>query len=455
MFKLRNWFIGDYLAKTENVFERARITITYNYAVFFLLIGGVFYINLIARGLWYHVYVITFAMISLISIPFILKYTENVRIAAGWYVIQQIIVSTLEVYLEGAKDDLAGAFFSVAFFLFAFFIYGPKRGMLISLPFVLLVLLGLANKMLGGKLVNPGIPPDQQIPDQPIFVLVPFFFTIYVMWSYVRTRKEAEHHIQKQKALLEYRNKEVTDSITYAERIQKSILPSNRLIQNYFPNSFVVYLPKDIVSGDFYWVEQKGDKVFFAVVDCTGHGVPGAMVSVIGQNSLNRVLNEFNITEPAKMLDKLNELVEEVLSRSGSDIRDGMDIALCSLDKSAMKLEYAGANNALYVLPDGQGLLEYKANKQPIGRFENRFPFTNHEVKLKEGDQVFLFTDGIADQFGGPFGKKFKYKKLKELLLSLQHKNPSEQKNGVIGSFFEWKGKLDQIDDVCVFGVRV
>jgi serine phosphatase RsbU (regulator of sigma subunit) len=216
----------------------------------------------------------------------------------------------------------------------------------------------------------------------------------------------------------------------------------------------VVYLPKDIVSGDFYWVEKKGNKLFFAVADCTGHGVPGAMMSVIGQNALNRVVNEFGITKPSEMLDKLSMLVEEGFSKSGSDMRDGMDIALCALDTSANKLEYAGANNTLYVFSDDQ-LKEIKATKQPIGRFESKIPFVNHEVMVKTGDTVYLFSDGIADQFGGPDGKKYKYKRVKELLLQNNTKTHSEQKNNIITEFIKWKGQNEQIDDVCLMGIKI
>jgi len=190
------------------------------------------------------------------------------------------------------------------------------------------------------------------------------------------------------------------------------------------------------------------------VADCTGHGVPGAMMSVIGQNALNRVINEFGVTKPSEILDKLSALVEEAFSKSGSDVRDGMDIALCALDVSTNKLEYAGANNPVYIYSDNE-LKEIKATKQPIGRFESKVNFVNHEVNLKSGDAVYLFSDGIADQFGGPDGKKYKYKRVKELLLTNNIKPHSEQKNNIITEFISWKGKNEQIDDVCLMGVKI
>lgn len=260
--------------------------------------------------------------------------------------------------------------------------------------------------------------------------------------------------LQKKSSEVESKNKEITDSITYAERIQKAILPSHSVVEHYLGNSFVLYLPKDIVSGDFYWVEHKDNTSYFAVCDCTGHGVPGAMMSVIGQNALNRVLNEFRLTEPGQMLDKLSVLIEESFSKSGAEVRDGMDIALCCLNRNNNSLSYAGANNSLYLVQQG-ALMEIKANKQPIGRFESRVPFTTHKVNVASGDQIFLFTDGIADQFGGPDGKKFKYKRVKELLVKTTAQKPGEQKNTILEAFYNWKKELEQVDDVCVMGVKI
>jgi serine phosphatase RsbU (regulator of sigma subunit) len=225
-------------------------------------------------------------------------------------------------------------------------------------------------------------------------------------------------------------------------------------LQHILPGSFVVYLPKDVVSGDFYWTEKKDNRSFFAVADCTGHGVPGAMMSVICNNALNRVVNEFHLTQPAAMLDKLNLLIEEAFAKSGADIRDGMDIALCSIDFSSGNLEYAGANNSLYYTANG-GLHELKADRQPIGRFESKVPFRNHSLQLKSGDFIYLFSDGIADQFGGPQGKKFKYKRVKEILLEHSARPVQEQKNAVISAFHAWKGNIEQVDDVCVMGVKI
>jgi serine phosphatase RsbU (regulator of sigma subunit) len=270
---------------------------------------------------------------------------------------------------------------------------------------------------------------------------------------------------QKANVLLEHKNvemaqqkKEITDSINYAKRIQESILPPDSYWKNSLADSFIFYRPKDIVSGDFYWIEQKGNVVCFAAVDCTGHGVPGALMSVVGFNLLTQAVNEMNLTTPSDILKHLDSGVTKTLRQSeeGNGVKDGMDLSLCSLNLKTYELQYAGAYNSLYYVSDGI-FKEIKSDKFPIGvnidgKVDN---YTNHSVQLKKGDCVFLFSDGYADQFGGNKGKKFKYNQLKELL----HKNyllPAEtQKQELAKTFDSWKGLLEQVDDVLVIGVRV
>ena len=317
---------------------------------------------------------------------------------------------------------------------------------------------------------------------------------------------------QKSNLLLEEKNKEITDSITYAKRIQNAILPSDKTVKEYLPNNFVLYIPKDIIAGDFYWLEQIDENILFAAADCTGHGVPGAMVSVVCNNALNRTVREYRLINPAEILNKTREIVIQEFEKSDDDVKDGMDIALCSLrfdvqglklnePETAALLQYAGANNPLWIvrkappfLPEGEGkphtsppqniglagessspsgrtkssrlwgehlrksgaeLIEIKPNKQPIGKTDNPLSFTTHEIQLQKGDTIYMFTDGFADQFGGQKGKKLMYKPFKNLLLSIQDKTMDEQKALLEKYFEKWKGSLEQVDDVCVIGVRV
>jgi serine phosphatase RsbU (regulator of sigma subunit)/Tfp pilus assembly protein PilF len=290
-------------------------------------------------------------------------------------------------------------------------------------------------------------------------------FLIFV-FNRLRVTKKQKVVIEEQKEVvelahheLEEKNKEIMDSITYAKRIQSAILPPDKVVKVYLQESFILYKPKDIVAGDFYWMEHRDDKVLFAAADCTGHGVPGAMVSVVCNNALNRSVREHGLTDPGQILDKSREIVIQEFEKSDEEVKDGMDIALCSLDGN--KLQYAGANNPLWIIRNGE-LIETKANKQPIGKFDNQLAYTTHTFELQAGDALFIFSDGYVDQFGGEDlpngkkgGKKFKARAFKELLLSIQDKPMEQQKIILDDTFEKWKGNLEQLDDVCVIGVKV
>lgn len=276
--------------------------------------------------------------------------------------------------------------------------------------------------------------------------------------------EEQKNSVVKAHQELNIKNQEVLDSINYAKRIQTAILPSEKLIRSHLPNSFIIYKPKDIVAGDFYWVEPMGDSTLFAAADCTGHGVPGAMVSVICNNALNRSVRLHKLDDPAKILDRTRDIVLEEFGQSEEGVNDGMDISLCKLTpgkNGSYQLEYAGAHNPLWVIrkdansEEGFTLEETKANKQPIGKFHNPKPFTKHRVELNKGDSFYIFTDGFSDQFGGDKGKKFKTANFKRLLVSVQDKPIEEQGNELDRMFEAWKSDFEQLDDVCVIGVKI
>lgn len=262
--------------------------------------------------------------------------------------------------------------------------------------------------------------------------------------------------LQTQKEMVEEKNREIVDSINYALRLQRAIIPTESKVKAALPGSFVFFKPKDIVSGDFYWMNEVDNTVLIGAIDCTGHGVPGAMVSVVGANGLNRCIKEFNLRKPNEILDQLTEIVKETFDSAEDKVKDGMDGALLSIDLASRKIQYSGANNPLWIArSDADEMEEIKANKQPIGDFDHAVPFTNHEVQLSEGDIVYVFSDGYVDQFGGPKGKKFKYKTLKTLLFDNKGKPVSEQKEILERTFTSWKGELEQLDDVCIIGIRV
>lgn len=296
--------------------------------------------------------------------------------------------------------------------------------------------------------------------------------------------------VEDQKNIVEEKQKEILDSISYAKRLQEAILPPIKYVKEHLPEFFILYKPKDIVAGDFYWMEVvslengklSGEKknnikskqktselqppnsqlILFAAADCTGHGVPGAMVSVVCSNALNRSVKEFGITDPGKILDKARELVVETFVRkdssygekSESEVKDGMDISLFCLNKSANILEWAGANNPLWIVRNKE-LIEYKANKQPVGKIDNPTPFLTHTIPLQLNDCIYIFTDGYADQFGGEKGKKFKYSQLKEILLSNNSLPMPEQLTLLDKHLNDWKGNLEQVDDILIIGIKI
>jgi tetratricopeptide (TPR) repeat protein len=270
--------------------------------------------------------------------------------------------------------------------------------------------------------------------------------------------------VELQKDIVEEKQKEIIDSISYAKRIQNAILPPPSEIKKKLPLSFVFYKPKDIVAGDFYWMETVDDNsyeyIFLAAADCTGHGVPGAMVSVVCSNALNRAVKEYSLKDPGKILDKVREMVIETFNKSDEEVKDGMDISLCSIRQSRSgekQISWAGANNPLWIVRkknDSHELLEIKPDKQPIGFFSDAHPFTTHSIDLIPCDTLYLFTDGFQDQFGELSGKKYKSGQMRKLLLSLQEKTMEEQKLIIEDTFIQWKGDFEQVDDVCILAVK-
>lgn len=276
---------------------------------------------------------------------------------------------------------------------------------------------------------------------------------------------ERTEEVVRQKSEIEAKNeeleilyKQVTDSIHYAKRIQEAILPPNSVINNILPNSFVLFKPKDIVSGDFYWLERKNNVTYFAAVDCTGHGVPGAFMSLVGYNILKEIIkNADQQIRPADILDQLRDGVVNTLrvDESGKQTKDGMDMTLCAINFDTLELQYAAAFNPLYIIRNGE-LILHPANKFPIGLYiGEKVGFDNHTIQLQKGDQIFIFSDGYADQFGGPNGKKFMIGNFRKLLTQVASLSPTDQKAHLNKVLIDWQGEQEQVDDVLVIGVKV
>ena len=302
-----------------------------------------------------------------------------------------------------------------------------------------------------------------------IIGLLLFIALSIVMYRNYRIKKrdnqiitEQKRETEEKKLIIEEKQKEILDSINYAKRLQQAILAKPEEISQFLPDNFLLYTPKDIVAGDFYFFEVTEKHIFYAAADCTGHGVPGALVSIVCSNALSRSVKEFQLEIPGEILDKTRELVVQTFEKSGQDVKDGMDISFIAIERKTKAVSWAGANNPLWYLQRGE-IKEITATKQPIGKTDQPVPFKTHQLN-SEIETVYLFTDGFADQFGGPKGKKYKYATLKEFLLRHAAQPLSEQKNSLLNELNSWmnwpdaNGALnafEQLDDICVVGIKL
>jgi serine phosphatase RsbU (regulator of sigma subunit) len=275
----------------------------------------------------------------------------------------------------------------------------------------------------------------------------------------LKEREQTMSKIERQKEELIIKNKSITDSIHYAKRIQEALIPGESHFKQIIPDSFILYLPKDIVSGDFYWINETQNKIFVAVIDCTGHGVPGAFMSIIGIELLRNITNIQGVNDAAEILNRLNVGVYDTfrvgVGQGETNVKDGMDVSFCVLDKENNTLQFAGAFTNLYIIRDSK-IIEIKGDRFSVGtEGEMEKPlFKSHIIPIEQSDMIYMFTDGYVDQFGGAEGKKFKFRRFRHLLLSI-HKLPlEEQKKGLRDSILEWRGDQEQVDDILIIGIK-
>lgn len=299
------------------------------------------------------------------------------------------------------------------------------------------------------------LPPYYDVHNMWYFGYPNMVFTLLLIFMGLRVFKNENRNyaeqIEEQKHTLQEKNKALTDSINYARRIQYTLLAHRQLLDQQLPDYFVLFRPKDIVSGDFYWASGKNDLFYLAICDSTGHGVPGAFMSLLNISFLNEALNEADIIRPDEILNFVRQRLIATVSQEGA--RDGMDAVLIRYDRKKRRLDYSAANNAPILIREGAAQVLPK-DKMPVGQGEKKEGFTLHSIELQEGDQLYLFTDGFADQFGGPAGKKFKLKQLEALLLQHNHHPTNRQQELIESAFMNWKGSLEQVDDVCIAGIR-
>ena len=268
--------------------------------------------------------------------------------------------------------------------------------------------------------------------------------------------QERTFEIQAQKEHIEKQNKEIKYSFDYAKKIQNTVLPGDEVFETLFEEHFIFFKPRDIVSGDFYWISQSDHRIVLTAADCTGHGVPGSLMSMLGITMLHEIVNEKGVMNSEEILNQLRLSIARTLKQEGKigEQKDGIDMALIIYDTQTRQLEFSGANNPIYIVRNGE-MLEYKGNNMPVAYYEKMSDFTRYTIDMKQGDRVYMFTDGFPDQFGGPQGKKFKYRPFKDLLLEV-HERPMEEQHRILNLIFdEWMGDLSQIDDVLVIGLKL
>jgi serine phosphatase RsbU (regulator of sigma subunit) len=290
-----------------------------------------------------------------------------------------------------------------------------------------------------------------------LFVIVRFqTLTLVKTRRLLNEKVTALEELEKQKVEMEKREKSITDSLNYAQRIQKALLPSEDYFRKFFKDSFIFFKPKDIVSGDFYWIGEKDSRIFIVAADCTGHGVPGALMSMIGLEIIEKTINEDGISVPSSILAVLNKELEKTFSREkniGTIIRDGMDIGLCMIDTGKKKVEFAGAFLPLYLIRNNS-LIEIKGDKIIIGMNPVGQPYSNHEIEILEDDILYLFSDGYVDQFGGAENKKFMYRRFRYLLTTIHGFPFTDQKSVIEENIKTWMGGTTQLDDMMVLGFK-
>jgi len=362
--------------------------------------------------------------------------------------------------IQQGQQDITGGLWMAVFVTFSLFLFGRRSGIFLI---ILFFIIGGITATLSQKIQ---IPPSQKLLGTPDEFLTPFILIIVVIWMFVKGRADAEDEIKKQRLQLEVnnkeiqlRNKDVTDSINYAKRIQYAVLPQEETIYRRIPLSFIFYKPKDIVSGDFFWFHEISKEEYILVcADCTGHGVPGAFMTVIGSSLLNQTIIDNKIFKPSEILQELDKLINFTLKQQKDrdiSVQDGMDLTLMKVNKTKKEVVITSAKRPVIFIRNKE-LTEIKASKFSLGGMRSGDKLFNEElINYQEDDILYLFTDGYADQFGGEKAKKFSSKRLRELFLDIHRLPMTEQKEKVTKTTADWQGNLEQIDDMLVIGIKL
>ena len=459
---IKSFFINERILQKDNPFDSVKVNVLLGFSIFMLL-NNIPYTVVAYSSHISHFISALIQNAVLIFIFYFLKKSDNIKIAVYLYLSNGLLQNIFHLYINNFEISNQAVLFLLLLVLQTYILLNKRIGLLVLILAVTFILVGTFNQLSNYSLVKvPTILNDPTMEGPLQYMIVfPFLLNAYMVGAFVNAQTKAKELLNSQKNTLSLKNREINESLNYAKRIQQAIMPSEYKMNFVLKDSFVLYLPKDVVAGDFFWLEKKDNRIYFAAADCTGHGVPGALVSVVCSNALTKSLIEEGNTETDKLLARTREIVIENFSKNdeekklvGASIKDGMDITLCSLDFNTLNLQWSGANNPLWFIRNNE-LQEIKADKQPIGFTHSSKPFTSHSINLELGDLLYLSTDGFQDQFGGPKGKKFKPSQLKEILLKNHHLSMIEQQECLLNSFNHWKRDLEQVDDICIIGVKI
>ncbi|HET6989821.1 MAG TPA: SpoIIE family protein phosphatase [Bacteroidia bacterium] len=462
----RNYFIGDALSKTDDVFEKVKIDVLFNFTLFFLLLNIPYVIIALTMDFFHEIFGIT-QLLGFSLILVILRKTSNVKLAIYFYIANHTIQNLAHYFINNGRVEAPGVLFFLLYVMFGFLMLDKKWGWSLLAGVGALYIVGTYN--ITHHFVLFHIPDQYADPEntqgQSYFTFAPILMNIYLVAEFVRARGKAEKQIQEQKILLqknntelEFQKKEITSSINYAKRIQSAILPLEDVIYRGIPLSFIFYRPRDIVSGDFYWFHEiDRDNYIIVCGDCTGHGVPGALMTVIGSNLLTQIVTEGKNTNPSSILSELDRRITSTLKQQkihDQIIQDGMDLALLKVDKSKHEFILTAAKRPAIFIRNKE-LQELKGNKHSLGGLmADEKKFEAIKMNYEENDMIYLFTDGIIDQFGGEKNKKFTIRRFRELILNVHRDPMPEQKNKIENEIVKWIGTNEQTDDILVIGIR-
>jgi serine phosphatase RsbU (regulator of sigma subunit) len=458
--KIKNYFIGHRIKATNDVFEIAKINLVFHFTFFMTLLAIPFIIQLYINQFWYHFSINLFEAVSLLLIYILFRTKTPLKNIGILFVLMDSIMSIGSLIFQNGYFEIQAGLWSMLLIIYTFFVLGKKWGFIIF-SYIALLYLACMNFENGISFLNFGIPKEQILPTASFFIVFPFILNIYIISVFVNTNLNAEKLMREQKQILEFQKKEIISSINYAKRIQQANLPPKDEIYNSLPNSFILYKPKDIVSGDFYFFQKKDNSIFIAAADCTGHGVPGAFMSMLSSEKLTNAVNQSSDT--SVILSLLNNGIKASLRQTDNETstRDGLDIALCCIEMGTGRITFSGANRPIWIIRKNQtNIEEIKGAKHAIGGLtdENQ-NFEKNEIYLTQGDTFYICTDGYADQFGSTDchikGKKLMTKKFKEILLNIQDKTMKNQEIYLNDFIENWISNTEQIDDILVIGIRL